>query len=145
MTAPDTNLLFAWLHRGHANHGSAAQWFAAQAENPGLVLCELVLVELYGLLRNEVLFSRPLSPAEAVVTIQSLRHHPFWELVDYPGGLMEPVWAAAATPRFARRRIYDVRLAHALRHHGVTEFATANVKDFHGFGFTRVWNPLAGS
>ena len=27
--------------------------------------------------------------------------------------------------------------------HGVTEFATANVKDFQGFGFTRVWNPLA--
>ncbi|MFM8358316.1 MAG: hypothetical protein ACKOET_07130 [Verrucomicrobiota bacterium] len=30
----------------------------------------------------------------------------------------------------------------ALRHDGVTEFATANVKDFEGFGFERVWNPL---
>jgi len=30
----------------------------------------------------------------------------------------------------------------AWRHHGVTEFATANVKDFEGFGFARVWNPI---
>lgn len=37
------------------------------------------------------------------------------------------------------------RLALTLRHHGVTEFVTANVKDFEGFGFTRVWNPLASA
>lgn len=29
-----------------------------------------------------------------------------------------------------------------LRHHGVTELATANTKDFADFGFDRVWNPL---
>ncbi len=144
MIAPDTNLLFAWLNSGHANHRVAAAWFATQAENANLVLCELVLVELYGLLRNEVLLTRPLSAPEAVETIQRLRHHPHWELIDYPGGLMESVWTAAAAPRFARRRIYDARLALALRHYGVTELATANVKDFQGFGFARVWNPLAG-
>ena len=143
MTALDTNLLFAWLNRGHASHAAAAAWFSAQAENASLALCELTLVELYGLLRNEVLLTRPLGAAEAVETIQRLRQHPFWELIDYPGGLMEAVWATAAAPRFARHRIYDTRLALALRHHGVTEFATANVKDFQDFGFTRVWNPLA--
>ncbi len=145
MIAPDTNLLFAWLNRGHASHTAASAWFAAQAENGNLVLCELTLIELYGLLRNDVLLARPLGAAEAVETIQRLRHHPYWELVDYPGGLMEPVWEAAAAPRFARRRIYDARLALALRHHGITEFATGNVKDFQGFGFTRVWNPLASA
>ena len=36
----------------------------------------------------------------------------------------------------------DARLALTLRHHGVTEFATANLKDFEGFGFAKVWNPL---
>ena len=29
-----------------------------------------------------------------------------------------------------------------IRAFGVTEFATANVKDFDGFGFQKVWNPL---
>ena len=39
-------------------------------------------------------------------------------------------------------RLIDVRLALTLRYHGVTDFATANVKDFNGLGFARVWNPL---
>lgn len=142
MIAPDTNLLFAWLNREHASHRAAAKWFATQADNPQLAICELCLVELYGLLRNAVLFERPLDAARAVETIQRFRHHPHWELIDYPGGLMETIWAQAAAPGLARRRIYDLRLAHTLRHHGVTEFATANVKDFAGLGFTRVWNPL---
>jgi len=43
---------------------------------------------------------------------------------------------------FARRRIYDTRLALSLIHSGVTEFATANPKDFAGLAFRRVWNPL---
>jgi predicted nucleic acid-binding protein len=67
---------------------------------------------------------------------------PVRELIDYPGGLMDDVWAAAVAPRFARRRIYDARLAHTLLHHGVTEFATANLRGFEGFGLARVWNPL---
>ena len=101
------------------------------------------MVELYGLLRNEVILTRPLTATAAVETVQRLRHHPQWELLDYPGGLMETVWPRATAPQFARRRIYDTRLALTLRHHGVTEFATANLKDFQGFGFTRVWNPLS--
>jgi len=29
-----------------------------------------------------------------------------------------------------------------LQHHGVTHFATANVKHFRDFGFEQVWNPM---
>jgi hypothetical protein len=49
----------------------------------------------------------------------------------------------AAQPGIARRRIYDTRTALALRVFGVTEFATANVKDYEEFGFAKVWNPVA--
>jgi uncharacterized protein len=73
---------------------------------------------------------------------QRLREHPRWGLVDYRGGLMGEVWRHAASSQFAYRRIYDARLALTLRHHGVAEFATFNVKDLEGFGFARVWNPL---
>jgi toxin-antitoxin system PIN domain toxin len=142
MTAVDTNLLFAWLNRDHAWHAPAAEWFRAQSANPNLVLCELCLIELYALLRNPAVVRRPLNGTAAVGVIQRLRSHPQWELVDYPGGLMNDVWPAAAHAGFARRRIYDVRLALTLRHHGVEEFATTNLKDFEAFGFQRVWNPL---
>jgi hypothetical protein len=43
---------------------------------------------------------------------------------------------------FARRRAYDWRAALSMLRQGVTEFATVNVKDFEGLGFSRVWNPL---
>jgi hypothetical protein len=142
MMAVDTNLLFAWLNSDHTWHQPAACWFAEQSTNPDLTLCELCLVELYGLLRNPAVVERPLPAADAVELIQRLRSHPHWELLDYPGGLMDAVWAAAAADDFARRRIYDARLALTLRHHGVDAFATTNVKDFAGFGFQRVWNPL---
>ncbi len=143
MTAVDTNLLFAWLNRDHAWHKLAAAWFASEAANSKFVLCELCLVELYGLLRNPAVVNCPLDGPAAVAVIERLRTHPHWELVDYPGGLMNEVWSASGQAGLARRRIYDARLALTLRHHGVAEFATTNVKDFDGFGFSRVWNPLA--
>jgi uncharacterized protein len=55
---------------------------------------------------------------------------------------METVWTQAAASGFAFRRIIDLRLAQTLLHHGVTEFATSNEKDFAGQGFAKVWNPL---
>ena len=57
-------------------------------------------------------------------------------------GIMDQVWAHAADPGFAYRRIFDARLATTLRHHGVSQFATVNEKDFIDFGFELVWNPL---
>jgi uncharacterized protein len=110
-------------------------------------LCELVLVELYGLLRNPTVTRRPQGAAEAAQIVQRFRSHPRWLLLDYPGAdadVAKRLWELAARPDFPYRRIYDARLALTLRHHGVTEFATRNVKDFRGFGFKRVWNPLVG-
>lgn len=39
--------------------------------------------------------------------------------------------------------LFTQSTALALHAFGVTEFATANVKDFEGLGFARVWNPVA--
>lgn len=145
MISADTNLFFAWLNQAHPAHGRAAAWFAEKNATRDFAVCELVLVELYGLFRNPVILLEPLSAKDAAATIQQLRIHPHWNLIDYPGGLMEEVWRLAASGDFARRRIYDARLARTLRHHGVTEFATANIKDFEGFGFSKVWNPAGSS
>jgi hypothetical protein len=55
---------------------------------------------------------------------------------------MDRVWQAAGQPGFARRRVFDARLGQTLLHHGVTELATANAKDFAGLGFERVFSPF---
>lgn len=142
MICCDTNILFPALEASHANHAPARVFLESQVENPDFALCELVLMEVYVLLRNPVLAARPLNAAAAVRTIDNLRRNPHWMLLDYPGRLIDEIWEEASHSA-GYRRIFDIRLALTLRHHGVTEFATANPKDFEGFDFQRVWNPLA--
>jgi hypothetical protein len=65
-----------------------------------------------------------------------------WEYADYEPDVAKPLWEWAARTSSGFRHIIDARLAITLEHHGVTHFATANVKHFGGFGFEKVWNPL---
>ena len=127
----------------HAAH-HAARGFLLAMKGREMGLCELVLMETYVLMRNPAVCRRPLDGPGAVALVRRLRRNPDWRLLDYPGGLMDDVWEASAQPGFARRRVFDARLALTLRNHGITEFATQNVKDFEGFGFAKVWNPLVG-
>lgn len=77
--------------------------------------------------------------------IQAFRSNPAWRVLDVvlDSEIMQNVWRHASDDTFAYRRVFDARLAETLRHHGVTDFATCNQKDFTGFGFDRVWNPIA--
>jgi toxin-antitoxin system PIN domain toxin len=146
MTSCDTNVLFAALDSESAHHESAVVFLNSMRDSERFGLCELVLVELYGLLRNPTVSKRPQSGGEAAHVIQRFRSHPRWLVLDYPGAeanVMNQLWELASNPAFPYRRIYDARLALTLRYHGVNEFATRNVKDFQGFGFKKLWNPLA--
>lgn len=141
MIGIDTNIL-AYARIGTSPlHQAAVRFLEEFGGNQEVVISELVLMELYLLLRNEKVLSPPLSASEAVAECHILRSHPRWQLVD-SAEVMKEVWPIAANEGFARRRIFDVRLAKTLQAHGVTEFATANVRDFEDLGFQRVWNPL---
>jgi len=141
MIGIDTNIL-AYARVGTApEHLAAARFLEELGDNSEVVISELVLVELYLLLRNDKILSPPLTAADAVKECQLLRAHPRWQLVD-SADVMKEVWPIVASEGFARRRIFDVRLAKTLQSHGVTDFATANSRDFEGLGFHRVWNPL---
>ena len=106
-----------------------------------IAIADYELVELYVLLRNPTVMARPLSAPEAVRLVTSYWKIPTVSRIEH-ANVMDRVWQAAAKKGFARRRIFDVRLGETLRHHGVTRFATTNVKDFIGLGFEQVWNPL---
>ena len=145
MISCDTNILFIALELSRPGHMKARRFLEEHRSSAEFTLCELALLELYVLLRNPVTARKPLSSGEAAAMIQALRANPHWDILDYPGpaaGIMNQLWKLTATPGFARRKGFDLRLALTLVHHGVTEFATANVKDFEGLGFARVWNPL---
>lgn len=141
MIGIDTNILaYARLARSPW-HGKAKSFLAEVADDSQVVISEQVLVELYLLLRNEKIISPPLSAEAAVRECSLFRSHPRWQLVD-SADVMDQVWPLAAARNFPRRKIFDVRLAKSLQSHGVTRFATANVKDFENLGFEKVLNPL---
>ena len=144
MTSCDTNVLYMAVNADTPGYAAAAAFVEEHRTNQRFLLCEQVLAELYTLLRNPTVTPKPLDAAEAVSVIQQFRASPAWRIVDVPGEarIMDGVWRTAATSGMAYRRIFDLRLAATLRHHGVTDFATRNTKGFAGLGFSRVWNPL---
>jgi len=145
MLSIDANLLLYCYSATCPEHTRARRFIESVSDLDEVALSEFVLTELYLLLRNPAVLERPLTAPQAVAVIRGFRHHPRWKVLGFPPASRElhtELWNLAATPGFAHRRIYDTRTALSLRAFGVTEFATANVKDFRGFGFGKVWNPL---
>lgn len=146
MISVDTNILYLALDSNAAAHARARQFVESIEDRTDVLISEFILVELYGLLRNPVVAKKPLNESEAVKTIQQIRQHSYWTISGFPhegsARLHDQLWRMAGVAPFAYRRIYDARIAVTLRAQGVLEFATANLKDFDGFGFMRLWNPL---
>ena len=70
MIACDTHVLFPALEASHPSHGPARAWLESMVEVGEFALCELVLMEVYTLLRNPVVCARPLNASEAVRKIK---------------------------------------------------------------------------
>ncbi len=137
----DTNIAVYACNDGCPEQELAVQFLESLALRQDVVISEFMLVELYLKLRNAKIFQNPMTAPEAALICQSFRSNANWELVsECP--VMDEVWKQAAKKDFAIRRIVDLRLALSLLRWGVTDFATSNLKDFDGVGFTRVWNPL---
>jgi len=140
----DTNLFLYAANPDSPNHGAARKFFKENASGEKrFLLCGLVLVEIYMQLCNPAVFKKPKTSGEAAAFCDILRAQPKWEFGDYEPGVGKVLWDWAAVTTSNFRHIIDARLAYTLRHHGVTHFATANVAHFQGFGFSKVWNPLA--
>ena len=141
MRSIDTNVLLYALNRDCPEFQRASAVVAELGRSGDVVLCELVLVELYMLLRNPAVLAAPLGSTEAAEVCQRFRANPRWFLVE-SAPIMDEVWSRARQDGFAHRRIIDTRLALTLRHHGVTELTTRNVDDFRDLGFERLTNPF---
>lgn len=145
MIAFDTNILFPAVIASHAQHQAARTFLEGLQEREDIAISEFALVELYVLLRNQAVVSKPLSAPAAAAICESFRNHPQWRIVGFAAEsrtLHDALWQKACAVAFPRRRIFDLRMAMSLIQQGVTEFATVNPRDFEGAGFRRVWNPL---
>lgn len=141
MISVDTNILLYAYNLDSPEQERAYRFLCDLSPREDVLICDLVLVELYILLRNPAVIEHPLTAGEATEVCRSYRRHPKWRLVEN-APVMETVWELAGHHEFPRRRIFDARIALTLLHHGTTELATANTKDFQTFSFQRIWNPL---
>jgi len=144
MLGIDTNVLLYSLNPASRHQQAAERFLRASLSDRSrqVALADYVLVELYNHLRNKAVMKKPLGAKEAVALVTGYWKVPNVLRIEH-ATVMDEVWKIASESNFARRRIFDVRLAKTLLHHGVTEFATANVKDFEGLGFAKVWSPIA--
>ena len=139
----DTNIAVYACNESVPERAAAREFLGSLALRNDVVVSEFLLVELYLKLRSARTFRDPMTASEAVEVCQGFRSNANWELVN-EGPEMDSLWQQAAGRDFAIRRIVDLRLGLSLVKFGVTDFATANTKDFQGMGFLKVWNPLAG-
>lgn len=140
-TSFDTNIAVYACNHACSERSAAVEFIESLSLRQDVVISEFMLVELYLKLRNANIFPNPMTAPEAAAICQAFRSNANWELVS-DCDMMNDVWRQAAKKNFAIRRIVDLRLGFSLVRHGVTEFATANIKDFRGVGFSKVWNPL---
>lgn len=148
MIAIDTNILLPLVDQDHSQHDRAMAFAASLAHRSDVAVSEFHLLELYNLLRNVAVVTVPLSASEAVEVCEAFRRHPSWQVIGFPPDsrrFHDQFWPRLRQRNFARRRSYDWRTALSILQAGVSEFATVNVRDFEGFGFERVWNPLQTS
>jgi uncharacterized protein len=143
MLGLDTNLLLYSLNPASEWHDATVDFLQRTFSDSTVrvAITDYVLVELYVHLRNPAVMAAPLAAATARDLVTSYWKIPSVMRVEN-SNVMDEVWAQAGKKNFARRRIFDARLALTLRSVGVTHFATSNIKDFEALGFEKVWNPL---
>ena len=141
MLSIDTNTLLYAQNHDCPEHAPARVFVEHCAERDDVAICELVLLELYQLLRNPAVLAAPLNAPAAAAICKAWRNNPRWALIEN-APVMDEVWSVAQRPGIARRAVFDARIALTMRYHGVTRLATRNTSDFDGFGFTRLINPI---
>ena len=129
MLSFDTNLAVHAANCDSASHAQSRGFIESLAARRDVAICELMLLELYTLLRNPAVLAKPLTAHAAVDVCEAFRHHPHWQLIGLPPdsrAFHDAFWPRLREKSFARRRAFDWRAALALTRQGVTQFATVN-------------------
>lgn len=143
MKSLDTNILLYALNRDCPEHAICAEVVRkALAESDSWVIADQVWFELYRLLRNPNVLSKPLDARRAAEAIEWYRTKSGLQNCAWECGNMTELSETWKENGFPVRRVFDLVLAVTLRNNGVDEFYTRNVAEFSDRGFRRLINPL---
>lgn len=83
MISLDTNILLPAVESGNPDHAHAVAFVETLQDRDDVAICEFVLLELYGLLRNPAVLAKPLVAAAAADVCEAFRQHPRWGLIGF--------------------------------------------------------------
>ena len=117
MISIDSNLLLYSLNPDSIWHEAAVSFLRQNLGVPSvqIAITDYVLVELYVLLRNPAVMTKALTAKAARDLVTA-----YWDVPNVSrienANVMDEVWRLAGSRDFARRRVFDARLALTLRH-----------------------------
>ncbi len=139
----DTNILLYAINADCPEHRVCADMVkSALDEGPSWIIADQVWFELYRLLRNPAVLTKPLGAEEAASTVAWYRGRSGWQHCAWETSMMPKLESIWKTETFPAKRSFDLILAITLKENGVTRFHTRNVKDFEKLEYFDLVNPL---
>lgn len=143
LSSLDTNILLYAANEDAAEHAVCKTFLQAIVDNSAdWVVADQVYFELYVALRNPKVMERPMSAAQAVHHVSTLRNELGIMHCGYRTECWEQAIRSLQADDFPFRRTHDAVLATTLLTYGVKTFYTRNTKDFLAAGFDKVVNPV---
>ncbi len=143
MKSFDTNLLFYAVNQDSKEHRKAFDFIQVAMKCPqAWIVADQVYFEIYRLLRNPIVLGKPLNATDAASVIRFYRMKSGFLHCAFESEFMEEVLKTMEKRDFPASRTFDLALAVTLKRNGVTEFYTKNRKDFLGFNWFKVFDPL---
>lgn len=143
MKSIDTNIFLYAVNSDCSEHQKCRELInCALGERDCWIIADQIWFELYRLLRNPAVLASPLPAAVASEAVKWYRESSGWLQCSWEPDLMDDLYRIWDAEEFPARNCFDAKLALTLKHHGVTEFYTRNVKDFKPFVFFDVINPI---
>lgn len=145
-SAVDTSLLFYAHNTSVSQHSAARDFVESRVLAVGkeqFVVSHQTLCELFAALTNSILLPRPLTTVQAWEVCRVYLNHPLIQKIAYEPPVMEIIESLLRDRPQRGKRLFDLKLAATLRYHRVGRLYTYNTKDFAGYDFLTVKNPLS--
>ncbi len=145
MKSLDTNILVYALNADCREYQHAALALQAALDAPqDWIIADQVYLELYKALRNPRIFEKPYGAEEAFSKVETLRDHCGLRRCCYLDQVWDRLAARIQRSDFPYQHTHDAVLAETLLRAGVQTLYTRNIKDFEGYGFASLVNPIEG-
>ena len=145
MKSLDTNILVYALNADCSEHQHAAVVLQTALDAPqDWIMADQMYLEVYKALRNPRILGRPYGAEDAFSKVKMLRDQCGIRRCCYADTVWEQLATRIQRPDFPYQRTHDAVLAETLLKAGVQTLYTRNTKDFEGYGFATLVNPIDG-